>query len=139
LIASPWRAAAVSLSRRIAREHGFSWVSWCGFAFALHGEMRIIALFFLAGCYATPLTGAPLQAKFEDIVRERSSLEFPCPSEQIAVTDLGGEAFRATGCGLYADYECEYSWSDSNSDNGAFLYVCKRAAQDTPTPLPDGG
>jgi hypothetical protein len=103
--------------------------------------MRIIAcaLFVAAGCYATPLTGSDLQARFEDIVRERSSLEFPCPAEQITVADLGGEAFRATGCNVFADYECEYSWSDSNSSNGAFLYVCKRAAQDTPTPVPDAG
>jgi hypothetical protein len=94
---------------------------------------------FLVACPATPLTGADLEARFESIVRERSSLEFPCPAEQITVADLGGEAFRATGCDVFADYECEYSWSDSNADNGAFLYVCKRAAQDTPTPVADAG
>ena len=102
--------------------------------------MRAVFLtVFACACSASPLTGGALEAAFESIVTERASIELACPADQITVVDMGGEAFRASGCGLFADYECEYSWSDSYNDNGAFLYVCKRAAQDEGTPLPDGG
>jgi hypothetical protein len=101
--------------------------------------MRAIETCVLCVACSSPLTGTDLNTEFEGIVRERASLEFPCPTQSLVIEDLGGEAYRATGCGFFADYECEYSWSDSNGNNGAFLYVCKRAAQDNPTPLPDGG
>lgn len=80
----------------------------------------------IAACDDTP-SEAQLTAIFEPIVRNRASLEFPCPSDQLTIEDLEGGAFRATGCAAYATYECA-----PDNFNGDFLYDCKRAVSDAP-------
>ena len=97
----------------------------------------LLPLILFASC-SQPANGADLDAIFEGIVRNRASIEFPCPPDSLAIEDLEGEAFRATGCGDYAEYECEYSYTDSNNTNGDYLYVCKRAAEDGPDHIDAG-
>jgi hypothetical protein len=97
--------------------------------------MRWIPLALVLGSSCgQPAADGALTAIFEGIVRNRASIEFPCPAEQLAIEDLEGEAFRATGCDDYATYECEYN-DDDNSDT---LYVCKRAAADGPEHIDAG-
>jgi hypothetical protein len=96
----------------------------------------------VAGCSSPePLSGAALNQEFETIAVGRASLEFPCPTKELTVLDLPGYAYRVTGCGYYATYECDYDDaagdSDSNVDN-YWIYTCDRAAQDNPQKLDAG-
>ena len=100
--------------------------------------MRITMLLLAIAACGGPDTGEDLVNRFEGIVRNRASVEFPCPAEQLVIEDLEGEAFRATGCGDYATYECEYNYTSGNGDYGDYLYVCKRAADDTPEHIDAG-
>lgn len=65
------------------------------------GAMRITfwatALLFVSGCGALILEGR---------VRNRASYDIRCSSEDITVSDIGGRAWRATGCGRSATYVC---------------------------------
>jgi hypothetical protein len=40
------------------------------------------------------------------IAKDRLSEEYNCPENNIEVTPLAGNAFRATGCGYSATYDC---------------------------------
>ena len=100
----------------------------------------LLATFCLfLGC--NPKDGSDLNTEFEGIVRTRSSIEFACDSSQIAIQDLDGYAYRATGCGDLAEYECGYSSASGNGCGGHnyWAYECKRAAQDAPERSSDGG
>lgn len=90
-------------------------------------------MFLLAAGCVDPLTGAQLAAKFEAIVRTRASLEFPCDPSAVTVEELGGDAYRAAGCGLHATYECvaDINAGDSRQE---WRYECKRAVRDDPAP-----
>ena len=94
--------------------------------------MRHVLLLSCIGCY-DPLTGAQLAARFESIARMRASLEFPCDPTKVHVENLGGDAFRAEGCGFHATYECyaDYNSGDTKQD---WRYRCDRAVRDDPTP-----
>jgi hypothetical protein len=99
----------------------------------MNARTALLVLFCLSlGC--DPKDGSDANAQFEDIVRTRASDEFSCAQDQISIQDLDGYAYRATGCGEYAEYECGYSFASGNSGCGSnkWLYVCDRAAQDTP-------
>lgn len=85
--------------------------------------------FFLVSCI-DPRTGRDLTSTFEGIVRKRAALEFPCNTD-ITVEDLGGDAYRAHGCGEHATYEC---FADINSGDSKteWRYECRRAVADDP-------
>jgi len=73
----------------------------------------------------------------------RATLEFPCPGSKLVVLDLGGYAYRVTGCGDFAEYECDYDSaqgdnSSSTNNNNYWIYTCDRAAQDRPSKLDAG-
>jgi hypothetical protein len=88
-----------------------------------------------------PLEGAALNQEFEQIALGRAAIEFACPQHDLSVVDLPGYAYRVTGCGFYATYECDYDNatgdSDSTTDN-YWIYICDRAAQDNPSRLDAG-
>jgi hypothetical protein len=101
----------------------------------------------LAACSSptssSPLEGAALATEFESIAVNRASLEFPCPASELVVLDLGGYAYRVTGCGDYAEYECSYDTAQGNNtsaqnNNNVWIYECHRAAQDGPSRLDAG-
>lgn len=88
-----------------------------------------------------PLEGAALNQEFESIALGRASLEFPCPPGGLSVVDLPGYAYRVTGCGFYATYECDYdnATGDSRSTvDNYWIYTCDRAAQDDPSRVDAG-
>lgn len=85
--------------------------------------------FAVAGCGDASVTAGD----FEAIVRQRASAEFVCPEAAIDVTDLGGLAFRAVGCGGHATYECT-----EEHVSGKVHGACVRAVRDDPVP-DDGG
>jgi hypothetical protein len=99
--------------------------------------MRPLALLALVAC-SDPAQDGDLTRNFEDIVRKRAGVEFPCAEESVRVTDLGGWAYRASGCGVHATYECEYS-DAKGANRNAWLYICKRAVTDVPEPDDGGG
>jgi hypothetical protein len=88
-----------------------------------------------------PLEGAALNQEFEQIAVGRAAIEFACPAHDLTVVDLPGYAYRVTGCGFYATYECDYDNatgdSTSTTDN-YWIYTCDRAAQDSPSKLDAG-
>ncbi len=90
---------------------------------------RWLITVLLASCLGPP-SQAHLDRDFEAIVLQRASLEFPCATDQLDVEALGGEAYRATGCGGYATYECTLTDDD--------IEVCERATHDGPS-LIDAG
>jgi len=92
---------------------------------------------------SSPLEGVALTSEFESVVVGRASLEFPCSESDLAVVDLGGYAYRVTGCGDYAEYECDYDSaqgdnSGTTNNNNFWIYTCDRAAQDGPSKLDAG-
>ncbi len=99
--------------------------------------MRTLCLLVLAAC-SDPAQDGDLTRSFEDIVRNRASVEFPCAASAIGVSDLGGWAYRADGCGFHATYECEYS-DARGANHSVWLYICKRAVTDVPEPDDAGG
>ena len=96
--------------------------------------MRRWILLALVSC-TDPLTGAHLTQAFENIVRMRASSEFPCDANKLTVENLGGDAFRAEGCGFHATYEC-IADVNSGDTRGDWRYRCERAVRDDPTPDP---
>ena len=92
-----------------------------------------------AACTSTssPLSGDALNHEFEGIASGRAALEFPCPDGSLTVEDLPGYAYRVTGCGAYATYECDYGYAQGSNDD--WLYICDRAAQDDPERFADAG
>jgi hypothetical protein len=44
--------------------------------------------------------------QFGDVVSQRASFDLSCPRDQIAVQEIGGDSFGATGCGQKASYTC---------------------------------
>ena len=62
----------------------------------------VVIVFGLWGCKAST-------------VELRYAREYNCPRSQVTVADLGGEAYRATGCGQSATYSCQIAvgfWSN---------------------------
>jgi hypothetical protein len=55
--------------------------------------LGLIAIALFTGC-----------ASSYEMVKQRASFEFGCPSERIATTQLAGAAIGATGCGKQATY-----------------------------------
>lgn len=96
--------------------------------------MRRLFFLVLVACN-DPLTGERLTQVFESIVRDRASFEFPCDPDKIAIENLGGDAYRAVGCGFHATYECD---ADENAGNSKtdWRYRCVRSVRDDPTPDP---
>ncbi len=93
---------------------------------------RWLIAVLLASCDGPP-DQAHLDGDFEAIVLQRASREFPCATDQLEVEALGGEAYRATGCGDYATYECAITDND-----GEWLEACERAAHDGPSRVDAG-
>ena len=95
--------------------------------------MRWWTALVLVAC-VDPRTGRDLTSTFEAIVRTRATQEFPCSGE-IVIQDLGGDAYRAHGCGFHATYECiaDINSGDSKTE---WRYECKRAVADDPAPDP---
>ncbi len=87
----------------------------------------------LASCVDGLPDQAQLDRDFEAIVLQRASQEFPCATDQLDLEALGGEAYRASGCGRYATYECTVV--DVGGDH---LEACDRATRDGPS-LVDAG
>jgi hypothetical protein len=88
-----------------------------------------------------PLEGAALNQEFEQIVVGRAAIEFPCAQGSLSVVDMPGYAYRVTGCGFYATYECDYddaAGDSSNSVDNYWIYTCDRAAQDNPEKVDAG-
>jgi hypothetical protein len=48
-------------------------------------------------------------ATMEGTVQTRASNDMKCPEERIAVANIGGTSYRATGCGQEATYNCMQS------------------------------
>lgn len=88
-----------------------------------------------------PLEGAALNHEFESIALGRAAIEFGCPQQELTVLDLPGYAYRVTGCGFYATYECDYDDATGDSTTSVdnyWIYTCDRAAQDNPSRLDAG-
>jgi hypothetical protein len=104
-----------------------------------------LAVFALAcGSSPEPLEGAALNQEFESIALGRAAIEFPCSKKDLSVIDLPGYAYRVTGCGYYATYECDYdnaTGDSTSSQDNYWIYTCDRAVQDNPSKLDagDGG
>ncbi len=101
-------------------------------SFALPGVRRNLGLLAAAACAVVVAAcgGSELLAQdFEAIVRQRAAVEFACAEGVILVTDLGGLAFRADGCGGHATYECV-----EEHVSGRVYGACVRAVRDDPTP-----
>src|SRR5262245_21428577 len=43
---------------------------------------------------------------YYDTVHQRGSYDLRCPSDQVTVLDLGGDAYAARGCGAEQTYIC---------------------------------
>jgi hypothetical protein len=110
-----------------------------GLRLAFIGSMGIFA--FACNGSPEPLEGAALNQEFQSIAVGRASIEFPCPQQDLTVTDLPGYAYRVTGCGLLATYECDYdnaTGDSTSSPDNYWIYTCDRAAQDYPSRLDAG-
>jgi hypothetical protein len=109
--------------------------------------LRVVASLSLIGAAAhcnqppEPLSGAALNHEFESIAVGRAVIEFPCPQQDLSVVDEPGYAYRVTGCGFYATYECDYdnaTGDSTSSEDNYWIYTCDRAVQDHGTPLDAG-
>lgn len=58
-------------------------------------------------------------------VRTRAANDFRCPEPQVAVVDIGGNAYRATGCGRQANYTCQ------TNPRASWDITCSREAEPT--------
>jgi len=47
-------------------------------------------------------------ASQESVLRTRVSREAECPESQVQITDLGGGAYKASGCGFSGTFICRY-------------------------------
>ena len=56
----------------------------------------------------------------QSVATTRASNDLRCPEEQVALANIGGTSFRASGCGQEATYNCVAG------GNG---YVCVREEQ----------
>ena len=43
------------------------------------------------------------------VAQTRAANDLKCPEDQIAIANIGGSSFRATGCGQEATYNCVQS------------------------------
>jgi len=73
----------------------------------------------LAGCvvlFAVALGGCAPDAA--DQVRVRAANDFRCNDDKVSVKDIGGEAYRADGCGQSRVYDCSpgSSWRGTTTD-----------------------
>ncbi|HZI15939.1 MAG TPA: hypothetical protein VE153_36570 [Myxococcus sp.] len=71
--------------------------------------MKKLALTALSLLLAAPLggcMGAPVYAR--DVVRTRVAKEQRCNETQVQVEELGGNAYRSSGCGPETTYVCNY-------------------------------
>jgi hypothetical protein len=97
--------------------------------------LAVVIVFSLVGC-TEPATGDALDSTFEGISLHRASIEFPCAPSALTVVPLGGDAYRVEGCGLFAEYECEYSTAMGELNH--WTYVCERASTAVGEPLDAG-
>jgi hypothetical protein len=79
-------------------------------------RMALLGLGFTAAC-VTP----------NQIAIDRLSEEYHCPPNNITVTPLAGNAFRADGCGYTATYDCTVV-----KDSGT---TCVKEAGASPVPV----
>lgn len=96
----------------------------------MHRLTMILVVLAAHGCDDDHGPNSSDDAEFEQIVLQRASIEFPCPQDELEAVALGGYAYRASGCGEYATYEC---YLDPNEGEH-----CDRATQDGPS-LVDAG
>jgi hypothetical protein len=98
--------------------------------------MKRLLLVFAVSCI-DPHTGRDLTATFEQIVHGRAAIELDCDAKDVIVEDLGGDAFRAEGCGFRATYECfaDINSGDTKTD---WRYRCERARVQDPEPIDSG-
>jgi len=64
-----------------------------------------LLLFALAGCDVTTASN-PSDLDYDQAVLHRASIEFPCASSAITVTEIDHTTYLAEGCGYRATYEC---------------------------------
>ena len=69
----------------------------------------------------------------ETTAKTRAANDLNCAEDQIAVRNIGGSSYRATGCNQEATYNCGQSTANT--------FVCQREEQRTlgtgaPAPLP---
>ena len=68
--------------------------------------LAAVLTFVLTGCFSATNT-----------VRRRHAVEFECPESTVRVTDVGGDTYQASGCGVSAMYVCAGSgdgWAGTN-------------------------
>ncbi len=85
-------------------------------------NLLLLLPFLALGC--EPPSDTTVDHKFQEIVRDRAAIEFPCGWEHIAVAPLKGWAYRAEGCGIVQVYECGFDTGEFSDDNDKTLYVC---------------
>ncbi len=69
--------------------------------------------------------------QFGDVVSQRASFDLSCPRDKIAVEEIGGDSFGATGCGQKASYTCicmYHVWSECTKP------LCQMDAHSRPAP-----
>lgn len=62
--------------------------------------MSLLMTLSLGGC-------TPIYAR--DVVRTRAAKEHRCAETQVKVEELGGNAYRTTGCGPETTYVCNFA------------------------------
>lgn len=70
--------------------------------------MKRLALAALSLLLAAPLGGCGASVHARDVVRTRVAKEQRCDEKQVQVEELGGNAYRSSGCGPETTYVCNY-------------------------------
>jgi hypothetical protein len=94
----------------------------------------LLLLAYIAALGCEPPSDKTVDYRFQEIVRDRAAIEFPCGWEHVAVAPLKGWAYRAEGCGIVQVYECGFDTGDFG-DEDKTLYVC-HAQSSAPTQAP---